>query len=352
MVNLLKEIEISNDAMRLGGLVHHVIYDYTKKCVENGLDSDFELMSSLIEKMFTSSKLPESYYKKFRHHMLEFAERGINQDSILAYEKKFHVEFEPGKFLDGIIDRVNCYRIDKGSVIEIIDYKHQSNVMTEQEVFDDLQLSLYKMAACQFLFPGYDYVRTGIYHTKYNFIRWSPMFSISDCSKEFDNNRAFLSRQWDRLINTPDDEYKPQHCSLCWKWGGCEIMLKNKCPLFKKGYDSKKDDFEFKIRMLRKMDIQRDNILKEIKEYMSDKEAVMIDGKEVGFLADESYKYKFNYFSSIADVIGIDTSDVYVSKSDAEKAIKKVIKFEDMDEVTLAEIESARFQTYSNKFKY
>lgn len=357
MIRLLKKIHVGGPAMTEGSMVHQVIYEYTKKCVEERIDSDFELIQELINKHFKKSKLGEGRYIEIRDNLLEFAEKGVRFDTFLDFEKKFNVELDDGQgsVIDGIIDRVNCYKTEEGSAIEFIDYKNQRNIMTEQEVSDNLQLKIYKYIGCDYLYPSYDIVRVGIYHTMYNYIRWSPMQKIKDLSYEFEGTRTFLNRQHERLLKTPDDQYLPQKGEACWKYGGCDVMKAGLCPLYTdKEINRIKEEgsVEDKVRIVRKLDIERASILSDLKTHFKDNDNIEVDGKKVGYVPSVTTKYDLLDFKKFADRMSVPLTGISISKTDAEKAIKKVKKLDELEESDASELEQSRVRSSSTSFKY
>jgi len=362
LINLLGEIKEENNAMKLGSVVHIIAHDYVKSCVENSYDADFDLMNKLVDKYFNDSGLPEDFYISLRDAMIIFAERGVDFNSILDFEKEFLVDINSPDgsksdnpvMVKGIIDRVNCYRVDDGSVIEFIDYKHQSKISTEEDVNNDLQLSIYKTIGCNYLYTGYDYVRHGIFHTKYNFIRWSELKKVSECGAEFENIENFLRRQWERLINTPDDQYEPTKGETCWEYGGCPVMAADKCPLYTKVEveKMKQGSIDEKVRALRSIDIQRDIMLSQVKTYFKENSAMTIDGGPVGYYPTSSYKYKLEPFRNFAINIQADITGLTISKRDAEKVIKKIIDPDDLSEAEQLELDAMKIDTAKNTFKY
>lgn len=357
MINLLNKINPSSPAMVFGSTVHNIIYIYTKGCMEGAMEADFDLMNKLIDENFNKSGLSETMYQTFRETLLEFAEKGVNFDTLLDYEKRFHVNIgadDKPMYVDGIIDRINSYRDDRGSVIEIVDYKNSMNIMSEEDVKENLQLKIYRYIACNYEYQGYDYVRTGIYHTRYNYTRWTDLVKVSDLSTEFENTEKFLIRQWSRLIETPDDQYLPEKGEVCWEYGGCPVMLSEQCPLYKKSMVNKlkKGSIEDKIRAVRKIDIDRDMIIAELKDYFKTNEPMNVDGKDVGYQVSFSEKYPLLEFYNFANKLSLPLDGITISKTDVKKSLKKGIGEEEMSEEDAIELEGMRISTSSNRFKY
>jgi RecB family exonuclease len=351
MINLTGKVKVFNDAMKEGAFVHDVIYEYTRKCVEAGHESDFETISKIFDDKFNSFKIDESRYIPLRNSVMKFAESGVKFDKILDYEKRFEVSDGRWKFT-GVIDRVDTYRdYEDKSVIEIIDYKNQRSIYTQEEVETDLQLRLYRYFACEHLYKGFDKIRVGIHHTQYDFVRWGDMVNIEDLRKrEFYDIETFIDRQWDRLILSGDDEYIPEPGKVCWEYGQCEVMKQGKCPAFKENKVC--DSIEDKVRSIRQIDIERDRLLKSVKEEMRDSEIIEVDGIEVGFKASFSSKYNAVGFIQKSVDLGVPVGHITVNSTDAKKSFKEKTRYEDVSPNYEELYKDIEIITSSNRFVY
>lgn len=349
-INLQGKIDVFNDAMKEGAFVHNVIYEYTKKCVEAGHESDFETMNQIFEEKFSNYHIDESKYIDIRSNMMNFAEKGVNFETILDYEKEFNVKFDD-VCITGVIDRVNCYKNSNNeSVIEIVDYKNMDGIYTSEEVEQDLQLRIYRYIACEHLYSGYDVVRVGIYNTKYNFPRWGSFVKISDLKKrEFYDIETFLKRQWERLINTADDMYVPERGSACWEYGQCEVLRRGLCSAYK---DKDVGSIENKVRQLRKIDADRNELIVSVKEYFKGSKNIEVDGIEVGFKTAMSKKYNAVNFINKSVELGIPVGSLTIGITDARKAFKEKTRFEDVSPNYEEMFKDLELVTGSNKFVY
>jgi RecB family exonuclease len=347
MIRLLKEVGHANEAMMEGATVHQIIYDYTKHVTKHGID--YEAMDRIIDQRFDATRLSEEVRASNRLPLLKFAESGINPTSILDFERRFKQDIGNGVRVEGVVDRTNCWRQDTGSVIEIVDYKNIQNVRSKDEVDGDMQLKIYKYVGCTWLYRNYDFVRVGIYHCRFNFIRWTDMIRVDDCAAEFENTDKYLQRQWKRLIETPLEDMKPEKGPACFEYGGCDVAKAGKCPAYSKEAMSKMmiGDMDDMVRAHRKMKHDVEALGKKIREHFKTNAPCVIDGKSVGYAPTISYRYWLVRFYEWAKEKRIDMSGMKISKTDVEKAIKVMFKLDEVE----AEIAELREQTATNTMK-
>jgi hypothetical protein len=353
-LRLLKDIENSSEAMSIGSAVHEIVFLYTHFCKKNKIDSDFDEMNKIIDKVFNKyqNKISESSYIDIRKNALEFGERGINFESIGDCEERRIVEFEPGKKIHLIIDRTDSYMMEGGSALDISDYKNTMKIFTKSDVEKLPQLNIYKYIGCKFLYPGFDLVRTGIYHTRYNFPRYSDRQKVAELEQEFENTHKYLCRQWDRLIVS--DDYHPKKCAACWAYGGCAVMEAKECPLYTDAEVKKMKlgDIDGKVRAYRKMDIDIKSLGSQIREFFKNNPVKEIDGKDTGYDSSESYNYDLSGFVDYAKKFCIPFSGLSLSKTAVEKSIKKILPFKGMTPGELDDMKAMRLETASSSFKY
>ena len=99
-----------------------------------------------------------------------------------------------------------------------------------------------------------------------------PMQSKLDCSKELEATEKYLFRQWERLVNTPDDEYVPQKCGLCSEYAGCTIMLAGECPAYTDEEVKKimqQGSPEDKVRLARVLKVKVNSLTNDLKKYFT-----------------------------------------------------------------------------------
>ena len=355
MMRLTGTVKHENAAMDEGKFVHQVIYEYTKHCIEHGIDSDFELIDQLIDKHFDNAKLSESVYINARQNLLEFGEVGIDIQKVLDFERHFRVE-TPGYTIEGYIDRVNTEKSKYGALVEIIDYKNQRNIMTENEVKENLQLMIYKYIAAKHLYPWMQAVRVGIYHVRYNYIQWTKVQTMDELIQEFEGVEKFLQREWKRLIHTPDDQYSPQKGVACWEYGFCEVMKAGKCPLFKQSEVDKmleSPELEDQVRGYLKSKDDAETVKKKIASRFKNSDPVKVDGKEIGYKQSTSCKYSIKDLLEFGNQYNIDFYDLQIASGGVEKIIKDacgIKSLKHLDENMKVDLENIQEWSFSNRF--
>jgi len=317
-----KEVELaSGPGITKGSFIHQVVADYVKYCVTNKVQGDFEKFNEIFKARFKSFKVPEEYYKELWEQSMEFGAKSVHFENVLDIENKFKFEIDPGKIITGVIDITRLYHDENldEDVLNIIDYKNQANILKVDEIPTE-QLRIYTIPIF-LMYPGIKYFRRGIYYLKYNFIQQEPEpVSRMDIAVEIDATKEMLLRQWDRIRNATS--HPPQTGEHCFKYGGC-VFLKNKeCPKFNDINKNKPTDIENKIRKCKEHKLLAKELEAEIKEGLKS-ECITVDDKEVGYALTEETKYNLNQFVEFAKKYDIDLSELNVSKTQAEKLIKK-----------------------------
>lgn len=353
LVRIRKEVKDTSEAMHVGAFVHKVLEKYIGRCLEMKTDADAETMRETINESM-NRMVPEARFPELYECLMTFAERGFDPETILEVEKSFHVEFSPGMWMDGRIDRVNSYEGPDGTILEIIDYKHTARVMTEAEVKEDLQLRIYRAMAVDHIWPGHNLVRVGIYHTRYNVLRWSgEPEPVLDVAKGGEAITAMLERQWKRLHDTPIEGMKPEPSPQCWEYGGCPVMLAGKCPKFSAKSIEKMaggKDIEDRVRAARAMKAELDKTVKRLKGDMQESSPITVDGKEVGFKFSASKKWPLVPTYEWMTGHGLSLGHVRVSETDVRKACGGKKKMDGMEDI--AELESLHEESPSTRFVY
>ncbi len=314
-----------------GKFVHKVLCDYTKHCVEDKIDGDFEKIEEIIVENYKLFVLPENLFSELRQICLNFAENGLDFDIILDYECDHTISYDstnPEKKHQVIIDKINSYMTEGGSVLEIIDYKNEQKIRTPAQVLEDQQLIGYVWACVKHLFKGYQFIRWGIQNTRYNKIIWSHKqpIPISEVSKLVEDYENSLHRQWDRLIVS--NNFEPEKSNLCWAYSGCPIMLENKCPLYTKAEVKRMtggtiDDV---VRALRKSKMEVEVLEDKLKNIFENRAPKMVDGIEVGYLPAESEHVEISDMITYCKEKGIPVQGVPISVSIFDKLIKKIFE--------------------------
>jgi len=350
LIRLTGQVVEDSTPAEVGKCVHDIIFRYTDFCVKNKMESDFETMERVINECCDEYELPEVEFIAIRINLMKFAEKGVEFNKILEYEKRETIEFAPGKFIQIVIDRTNLYKENNGSILEIIDFKNSQKFWTSMDVEEAIQFKIYKYIGCTFLYPGNDFVRVGVHHTRHNFTKWGELKKVKDCWEEFDATHEFLVRQHDRLLKRKS--YEPSICEECWEYGGCAVMKAGKCKLFTKAAVKKMmaGTIEQKVAAVRYLEIEIKDMKSIIQNQFKDKTPRFIAGKEVGYKPGFSHKYKLGDFIAYCERHGMDYKKLTIAKQQAEKAINLKNPIRLMNDSEQSEIAKIQIETGNNKF--
>lgn len=135
--------EASSDALAFGGLMHSIIAEYSKHCLQKGLETDITAMPEIAHNCFYAkpSGLDSSRYPE----VLSLAEyiaggRTVNPLTVVGIEEWVQAWLGDRKFLfRGIVDRLDI----EGNTAIITDYKTDHMLRTQADVEADFQLAVY-----------------------------------------------------------------------------------------------------------------------------------------------------------------------------------------------------------------
>ncbi len=141
---------LPSPALSYGVSVHGTLRDFSLKLLQKETiranDIEELLLKNWVNQGFTSRTHEQQTLEQAKTMLLSYAEQLLkNPPQTLAVELPFNFWLDKIK-IGGRIDRID--KLDDGK-IEIIDYKTGKNVPTEKKVRDDLQLSLYALAAAE-----------------------------------------------------------------------------------------------------------------------------------------------------------------------------------------------------------
>lgn len=114
------------------------------------------------------------------------------------------------------------------------------------------------------------------------------------------------------------------------------------------------DDFmdEFDDYVARKMSIDLDRLVKELKLKMKDSELTIIDGKKVGYDKSVTSSYDLPKIIEYANEKVIPLTDITISRPQIDKAINKVTKIKEMEEDELIRLGDMKIIDSKTTFKY
>lgn len=221
---------IKNDHARLGIAVHEALEQFTRRMLHKKSfpdASDYEFTVTTFMNSATREGLENmSFYRDGKQMVTSFIDKYDPAEEVLDVEHRFKIETPGGVPIVGAIDKVVKINED---TIAIIDYKTSWNALTRWELEDDIQLSMYDLAA-SIIWPEYpnrililDYVRIGKPLSTYR----------TDENREMFNE--FLSSIWTQLSKLNEREIKGRLNRLC---GWCDY--KSYCPEYAEFMQSEK----------------------------------------------------------------------------------------------------------------
>jgi RecB family exonuclease len=251
--------------------------------------------------------------KNYYNHFLKIKDKF----TVLNTETRFEVLLENPKnkdekcLLRGIIDRVDKNK----NGIEVVDYKTAKKLPSQQDIDNNLQLSLYSLGLInhwpQFAKQGLENIKLSFY-----FLKHQETLTTKRTKQQLDNVQEQI---WDRLAAIEKSDFKPTPSALC-DWCG----YKRICPMWKHLYkeqisiddeQAKKvvDEF-FDLKQANSKNNKRLNELKEIIERYLDKEKLERVFGEEGYITRLT-QVRHNYDLS------------KLSKDELEKIKKEDIKY-------------------------
>lgn len=226
-----------------------------------------------------------------------YQQNNISEANIVALEKRFQIDLE-GHTISGIIDRID--KTEDG--YEVIDYKTAKKMPSQEEVGNNLQLSIYLQAFLNFYpkeIKNLDKINVSLYFLKHGV----KLDSIRTKKQLNDIGHIFLE-----VINQIEEEkFDPQVSPLC---GWCGYQ--DRCPMWR-----------HKFKEQRKIDTEEIN--KAIAEYISVKDAMKSQKTQLAELQKK--------ISSYMDQEGVER--VFSEKGIIVRALRQTYKY---DEEKLREI--------------
>lgn len=213
---------VKTDHARLGIAVHAAIEQFSrrmiaKKSFPDASDYEFILatfMNVAVEEGLTNM----SFYSDGRKILTSFVDKYDPAEDILAVEHKFKLVTPEGVPIAGAMDKV--VRINEDT-IAIIDYKTARNALTSYELQDDIQLSMYDLAA-SLIWPEY---KNRLLFLEYVRIDKSVSTYRSDENRQV--FREFLVSVWTQIDKLAEEEIEGRINQLC---GWCDY--RSYCPAY------------------------------------------------------------------------------------------------------------------------
>jgi putative RecB family exonuclease len=211
-----------NDFAKVGIAVHEALEQFTRRMLTKKSfpdASDYEFATTTFMNSATQEGLEDmSLYSEGRRIVTNYIDKYDPSEEILDVEHRFRVTTPEGVPIVGAIDKVVKLNDD---TIAIIDYKTGRTTLTNWELQDDIQLSMYDLAA-SLIWPEYpnrllflDYVRLDKRISSYRTEEDRAVF------------REFLTSIWTQVSKLDGREVKGQLNKLC---GWCDYKIH--CPTY------------------------------------------------------------------------------------------------------------------------
>lgn len=213
---------MKNDHMKIGIGVHTALEQFVRRMVHkrsfpDATDYDFAVatfMNSATEEGLENM----SFYEDGKRMVTEFIDRFDPSEEIIDVEQRFKLETADGVPIVGAIDKVVKVNDD---TIAIIDYKTARNAMTMWDLQDDVQLSMYDLAA-SIMYPEY---KNRLLFLDY--VRIDKRVSTYRTDEDRETFNEFLNSMWIQMQKVEETEAKGRLNPLC---GWCDY--KSYCPAY------------------------------------------------------------------------------------------------------------------------
>ncbi len=213
---------MKNDHMKIGIAVHNALEQFVKRMMKkqsfpDAGDYDFAIatfMNSATEEGLENM----SFYADGKRMVTEFIDRFDPSEEVLSVEGFFKLTTPDGVPIVGAIDKVVKINED---TIAIIDYKTARNAMTTWDLQDDIQLSMYDLAA-SIMWPEY---KNRLLFLDY--VRIDKKVSTYRTDEDRETFNEFLNSMWLQMQKLQEEEVLGRLNSLC---GWCDY--KDYCPKY------------------------------------------------------------------------------------------------------------------------
>ncbi|MBD3262130.1 MAG: hypothetical protein GF334_10780 [Candidatus Altiarchaeales archaeon] len=213
---------IKNDHARIGIAVHEALEQFTRRMLAKKSfpdSSDYEFAITQFMNCATEEGLGDmGFYADGKQMITEFIDRYDPSEEIVDVEHFFKIETPDGVPIVGAMDKVRKLNDD---TIEIVDYKTSRNAMTAWQLKDDIQLSMYDLAA-SIIWPEYSNRVLTL-----DYVRINKTVSSYRTSEQRETFREFLVSVWHQMNKLDENEVRGRINNLC---GWCDY--KTYCPAY------------------------------------------------------------------------------------------------------------------------
>ncbi len=213
---------LMNDHARVGIGVHEALEQFTRRMMSKQSfpdQSDYEFAVTTFMNKATDIGLTKlEFYEDGKNMITEWIDRYDPSEKVVEVEHFFTVDTPEGIPIVGAMDKV---RIINDDTIEIVDYKTSRQALTTWQLKDDIQLSMYDLAA-SIVWPQYS---NRILTLEYPRIDKSVSSYRTQAQQEM--FRQFLVSTWKHMNEIVDEEQTGRINSLC---GWCDYSAY--CPAY------------------------------------------------------------------------------------------------------------------------
>ncbi len=215
-------VSVKNDHMKIGIAVHEAIEQFTRRMlVKKSFPdaSDYEFAISSFMNSATQVGLETlSFYSDGKKMVTDYIDKYDPSEEILDVEHRFKLTTPEGIPIVGAIDKVVRVNDD---TIAIIDYKTSRTAMTNWQLQDDIQLSMYDLAA-SIIWP--EYTNRILY---LDYVRIDKQVSTYRTEEDRVTFREFLVSLWTQFNKVEEEEVRGTINNLC---GWCDYKIY--CPTY------------------------------------------------------------------------------------------------------------------------
>jgi hypothetical protein len=213
---------VMNDHARIGVAVHEALEQFTRRMMSKQSfpdQSDYEFAVTTFMNKATEEGLTNmEFYEDGKTMIIEWIDRYDPSENVLEVEHFFKINTPDDIPIVGAIDKV---RIINEDTIEIVDYKTSRTALSTWQLKDDIQLSMYDLAA-SIVWPQYS---NRILTLEYP--RIDKSVSSYRTKEQQATFRQFLVSVWKQMNAVVDEETKGRINNLC---GWCDYS--SYCPQY------------------------------------------------------------------------------------------------------------------------
>ena len=205
---------VKNDHAKVGIAVHEALEQFTRRMLNKKSfpdASDYEFTTNIFMNAATREGMETmAFYSQGKEMVVNFIDKYDPSEDVLAVEHFFKLKTPEGIPIVGAMDKV--VRINDDT-IAVIDYKTARTALTNWELQDDIQLSMYDLAA-SLIWPEY---KNRLLFLDY--VRIDKRVSTFRTDEDRATFREFLGSIWIQMNKIDEQEVRGRINRLC---GWCD----------------------------------------------------------------------------------------------------------------------------------